>query len=123
VGDGASLEFSLSGLVGGSGVLGSWVGSAGLVLRSQGTSGQEGLSRWRAWGMRVLTFQCSLRLSPAAATISAATLAIPTVYLEVLGERGSIGGSIGTGSGACGKGLGWEGWGLEGSGSEPSAGL
>jgi hypothetical protein len=123
VGDGASLEFSLSGLVGGSGVLGSWVGSAGLVLRSQGTSGQEGLSRWRARGMRVLTFQCSLRLSPAAATTNAATLAIPTVYLEVLGERGSIGGSIGTGSGACGKGLGWEGWGLEGSGSEPSAGL
>ena len=98
--------------------LGSWVGSAGLVLRSQGTSGWEGFSRWRARGMRVLTFQCSLRLSPAAAT-----LAIPTVFLEVLGERGSIGGSIGTGSGACGKGLGWEGWGLEGSGSEASAGL
>ena len=74
-------------------------------------------------GVRVLTFQCSLRLSPAAATTSAATVAIPTVYLEVLGERGSIGGLIGTGSGACGKGLGWEGWGLEGSGSEPSDGL
>ena len=77
-------------LVGGFG-LGSWVGSAGLVLRSQGTSGWAGFSRWRARGMRVLTFQCSLRLSPAAAT-----LAIPTVFLEVLGERGSIE----TGSGA-----------------------
>ncbi len=45
MGDGASLEFSLSGLVGG--VLGwvgwvGWVGSAGLVLRSQGTWGQDG---------------------------------------------------------------------------------
>ncbi len=70
-------------------------------------------------GVRVLTFQCSLRLSPAAATTSAATVAIPTGFLEVWGERGSIG----TGSGACGKGLGWEGWGLEDSGSEPSDGL
>ena len=55
-----------------------------------------GFSRWRARGMRVLTFQCSLRLSPAAATTTAATLAILTVFLEVLGERGSIE----TGSGA-----------------------
>ena len=105
MGDGASLEFSLSGLVGGSGVLGSWVGSAGLVLRSQGTSGQEGLSRWRAWGMRVLTFQCSLRLRPAAASVAAtanaisATATTTTTYalLGVLEERGSIGTGFQTG--------------------------
>jgi hypothetical protein len=117
VGDGASLEFSLSGLVGGSGVLGSWVGSAGLVLRSQGTSGQEGLSRWRAWGMRVLTFQCSLRLRPAAASVAAtanaisATATTTTTYalLGVLEERGSIGTGFQTGRGQAQRLLVWVG--------------
>ena len=47
-----------------------WVaggGSAGSVLRSQGTWGQEELSRYRADGIRMWTFQCSLRPDPAAA--------------------------------------------------------
>ena len=47
-----------------------WVaggGSAGSVLRSQGTLGQEERSRCRADGIRVSTFQCSLRPDPAAA--------------------------------------------------------
>ena len=48
------------GLVGGG-------GSAGSVLRSQGTLGPVGLSRGRAMGVRVSTFQCSLRPDPAAA--------------------------------------------------------
>ncbi len=42
-----------------------WVGSAGPVLRSQGTLGQAGISRCRARGIRVSTFQCSLRSGPA----------------------------------------------------------
>ena len=48
------------GLVGGG-------GSAGSVLRSQGTLGPVGLSRGRARGIRVSTFLCSLRTDPAAA--------------------------------------------------------
>ena len=45
-----------------------WVGlgSAGAGLRSQVSSGKEGLSRWRAGG-RFDRFQCSLRPDPAAA--------------------------------------------------------
>jgi hypothetical protein len=39
--------------------------SAGSVLRSQGTWGQAGLSRWRARGNRVRTFLCSLWTGPA----------------------------------------------------------
>jgi hypothetical protein len=39
--------------------------SAGPVLRSQGTWGRVGLSRWRARGNRVWTFQCSLWTDPA----------------------------------------------------------
>ena len=49
---------------------GAWgwcVGSAGSVLRSQGTLGPVGLSRGRARGIRVSTFLCSLRPGPAAA--------------------------------------------------------
>ena len=42
-------------------------GSAGSVLRSQGTWGQEELSRYRTDGIRMWTFQCSLRPDPAAA--------------------------------------------------------
>ena len=42
-------------------------GSAGPVLRSQGTLGQEGLSRGRATGIRMSTFLRSLRPDPAAA--------------------------------------------------------
>jgi len=42
-------------------------GSAGSVLRSQGTLGPVGLSRGRARGIRVSTFLCSLRPGPAAA--------------------------------------------------------
>ena len=42
-------------------------GSAGSVLCSQGTLGQEELSRYRTDGIRVSTFQCSLRSDPAAA--------------------------------------------------------
>ncbi len=42
-----------------------WVGSAGSVLRSQGTLGQTGISRCRARGIRVSTFLCSLRPDPA----------------------------------------------------------
>ena len=42
-------------------------GSAGPGLHSQGTWGQVKLSRWRARGNRVFTFQCSLRPGPAAA--------------------------------------------------------
>ena len=48
------------GLVGGG-------GSAGSVLRSQGTLGPVGLSRFRATGIRMSTFLCSLRTGPAAA--------------------------------------------------------
>ena len=40
-------------------------GSAGTVLRSQGTWRQARLSRCRAMGNRVSTFQCSLRPGPA----------------------------------------------------------
>ena len=40
-------------------------GSAGSGLRSQGTLGQEELSRWRATGIQVSTFLRSLRLGPA----------------------------------------------------------
>jgi hypothetical protein len=47
--------------------LGRGCGSAGSVLRSQGTWGQEELSRCRADGIRVSTFQCSFRPDPAAA--------------------------------------------------------
>ncbi len=43
-------------------------GSAGSVLRSQGTLGLAELSRWRARGIRMSTFQCSLRPGPAAAS-------------------------------------------------------
>jgi hypothetical protein len=39
--------------------------SAGTVLRSQGTLGPVGLSRFRARGIRVSTFLCSLRSDPA----------------------------------------------------------
>jgi hypothetical protein len=42
-------------------------GSAGSVLRSQGTLGPVGLSRCRATGIRMSTFLCSLRPGPAAA--------------------------------------------------------
>ena len=42
-------------------------GSAGSVLRSQGTLGPVGLSRYRARGIRMSTFLCSLRTDPAAA--------------------------------------------------------
>ncbi len=48
------------GLVGGG-------GSAGSVLRSQGTLGPAKLSRCRATGIRMSTFLCSLRPGPAAA--------------------------------------------------------
>ena len=48
------------GLVGGG-------GSAGSVLRSQGTLGPAKLSRYRARGIRMSTFLCSLRPDPAAA--------------------------------------------------------
>ena len=48
------------GLVGGG-------GSAGSVLRSQGTLGPVELSRGRARGIKVSTFLCSLRPGPAAA--------------------------------------------------------
>jgi hypothetical protein len=41
--------------------------SAGSVLRSQGTLGPAELSRYRARGIRMSTFQCSLRPDPAAA--------------------------------------------------------
>jgi hypothetical protein len=47
--------------------VGSWWGSAGPVLRSQGTLGPAGLSRCRATGIRMSTFLCSLRPGPAAA--------------------------------------------------------
>ena len=44
---------------------GEWpVGLRGSVLRSQGTLGPAGLSRWRATGIRVSTFLCSLRPDP-----------------------------------------------------------
>ena len=76
-GYGESRGFALGdlGLRGGSWVLevfgaGAWgwcVGSAGSVLRSQGTLGPAGLSRYRARGSRVSTFLCSLRPGPAAA--------------------------------------------------------
>jgi hypothetical protein len=49
------------GLVGGG-------GSAGSVLRSQGTLGPAKLSRCRAKGIRMSTFLCSLRPDPAAAS-------------------------------------------------------
>ena len=49
------------GLVGGG-------GSAGSVLRSQGTLGPVKLSRCRARGIRMSTFLCSLRPDPAAAS-------------------------------------------------------
>ena len=43
-------------------------GSAGSVLRSQGTLGPAKLSRCRARGIRMSTFLCSLRPGPAAAS-------------------------------------------------------
>ncbi len=43
-------------------------GSAGSVLRSQGTLGPARLSRCRATGIRMSTFLCSLRPDPAAAS-------------------------------------------------------
>jgi hypothetical protein len=43
-------------------------GSAGSVLRSQGTLGPAKLSRYRARGIRMSTFLCSLRPGPAAAS-------------------------------------------------------
>jgi hypothetical protein len=43
-------------------------GSAGSVLRLQGTLGPVGLSRCRARGIRMSTFLCSLRPGPAAAS-------------------------------------------------------
>ena len=45
-------------------------GSAGPVLRSQGTLGQARLSRGRATGIRMSTFLRSLRTGPAAAAAS-----------------------------------------------------
>jgi hypothetical protein len=45
-----------------------WWGSAGSVLRSQGTLGPVELSRGRARGIKVSTFLCSLRPNPAAAS-------------------------------------------------------
>ena len=45
--------------------LGRGVGSAGPVLRPQGTLGPVGPSRWRARGNRMSTFQCPLRTGPA----------------------------------------------------------
>ena len=47
--------------------LGVFGGSAGSVLRSQGTLGPAELSRYRARGIRMSTFLCSLRPEPAAA--------------------------------------------------------
>ena len=44
------------------------VGFAGSVLRSQGTLGPVGLSRWGGMGIRVSTFLGSLRPGPAAAS-------------------------------------------------------
>ncbi len=43
-------------------------GSAGSVLRSQGTLGPAKLSRYRARGIRMSTFLCSLRPDPATAS-------------------------------------------------------
>jgi hypothetical protein len=48
--------------------LGVFGGSAGSVLRSQGTLGPAELSRYRARGIRMSTFLCSLRPEPAAAS-------------------------------------------------------
>ena len=50
-------------------------GSAGSVLRSQGTLGPAGLSRCRAKGIRMSTFLCSLRPDPAAAAAGAVGVA------------------------------------------------
>ena len=54
-------------------------GSAGPVLRSQGTLGQEELSRGRATGIRMSTFLRSLRTAPAAASWSGPG-SVPPIY-------------------------------------------
>ena len=75
------------------------VGSAGTVLRSQGTWGQARLSRGRAMGIRVSTFQCSLRPGPAP----------PGVFVgsagSVLRSLGRRGGRMGFSRCARGEGL------------------
>ena len=107
--DGASLEFSLSGLVGALGVeggflVGSWVGFLGWVRGTgpalAGNVGIGGAFALRARGSRVSTFLCSLRLSPAAALVAATANAIsataiiaapttaPTALLEGFGRKG-----------------------------------
>ena len=87
--------------------------SAGPGLYSQGTWGQARLSRGRAMGIRVSTFQCSLRPGPAAALCSAGPVSL----------RRS-GGSMGVGcegfAGGCG---GWGGWILAGLGSGSESGF
>ena len=58
-------EEVLGKLVGcGAGAVGGLLELCGSVLRSQGTWGQEELSRCARGGVRVLTFQCSLRPDP-----------------------------------------------------------
>ena len=56
-------------------------GSAGPVLRSPGTLGQEELSRGRATGIRMSTFLRSLRPGPAAASWSGPG-SVPPIYTK-----------------------------------------
>ena len=56
-------------------------GSAGPVLRSQGTLGQARLSRGRATGIRMSTFLRSLRTAPAAASWSGPG-SVPPIYTK-----------------------------------------
>ena len=56
-------------------------GSAGPVLRSQGTLGQGELSRGRATGIRMSTFLRSLRTAPAAASWSGPG-SVPPIYTK-----------------------------------------
>ena len=93
-----------------------WVRGTGPALA--GNVGIGGVFALAREGGRVLTFQCSLRLSPAAASVAATANAISatattttTTYalLGVLEERGSIGTGFQTGRGQAQRLLVWVG--------------
>ena len=91
-----------------------WVRGTGPALA--GNVGIGGVFALAREGGRVLTFQCSLRLSPAAASVAATANAISATatttthaLLGVLEERGSIGTGFQTGRGQAQRLLVWVG--------------
>ena len=91
-----------------------WVRGTGPALA--GNVGMGGVFALARAGVRVLTFQCSLRLSPAAASVAAAANTISATatttthaLLGVLEERGSIGTGFQTGRGQTQRLLVWVG--------------